>query len=423
MDPHPLAPHPLAPPPVAPSPVGPPPGGLPALVAPGPGLTDAELRRYARHLSVPEIGEVGQRRLKNARVLCVGAGGLGSPALLYLAAAGVGTLGIVDDDVVEVSNLQRQVLHGHTTVGAAKTASAAERIGDLNPLVGVVEHPQRLTAATAAGVLAGYDLVLDGTDNFAARYLVSDACALAGIPHVWGSILRFDGQYSVFWAAHGPTYRDLYPVAPAPGAVPSCAEAGVLGVLPGIVGTAMAVEAIKLITGIGTTMLGRVATYDALSARWWEIPLAPTPGRPTVPAHTAHTAHAGADAGEDGPAGAVAGASAGEAPTVTARQLAAMLAARGRGEADFELLDVREPYEARLAAIPGARLVPLGELESGAGLAGLDPARPTVVHCKAGTRSETALRLLTGHGHRDVTHLQGGILAWIDQIDPDQQPY
>ncbi|MCM3689069.1 molybdopterin-synthase adenylyltransferase MoeB [Kocuria rosea] len=415
VDPHPLAPHPLAPSS----------GGLPALVEPGPGLTDAELRRYARHLSVPEIGEVGQRRLKNARVLCVGAGGLGSPALLYLAAAGVGTLGIVDDDVVEVSNLQRQVAHGHTTVGAAKTASAAERIGDLNPLVGVVEHPHRLTAATAAAVLAGYDLVLDGTDNFATRYLVSDACALAGIPHVWGSILRFDGQYSVFWAAHGPTYRDLYPVAPAPGAVPSCAEAGVLGVLPGIVGTAMAVEAIKLITGIGTTMLGRVATYDALSARWWEIPLAPTPGRPTVPAHP------GAHAGEDGPTGAVpgaaagaaAGASAGDAPTVTARQLAAMLAARGRGEADFELLDVREPYEARLAAIPGARLVPLGELESGAGLAGLDPARPTVVHCKAGTRSETALRLLTGHGHRDVTHLQGGILAWIDQIDPDQQPY
>ncbi|MFC6257256.1 molybdopterin-synthase adenylyltransferase MoeB, partial [Kocuria oceani] len=255
---------------------------LTPLVDPAPELTDAELRRYARHLTVPEIGEEGQRRLKNARVLCVGAGGLGSPALLYLAAAGVGTLGIVDDDVVDSSNLQRQVIHGEAVLGAPKTVSAAARIADLNPLVHVVEHRERLTAANARRVLAGYHLVLDGSDNFGTRYLVSDACELGGIPHVWGSILRFEGQYSVFWGAHGPTYRDLYPVPPAPGTVPSCAEAGVLGVLPGLLGTAMAVEAVKLVTGIGTTMLGRVATYDALSARWWEIPLAPTPGRPPV---------------------------------------------------------------------------------------------------------------------------------------------
>ena len=394
---------------------------LPPLVAPAPSLTAAELRRYARHLTVPEIGEEGQRRLKNARVLCVGAGGLGSPALLYLAAAGVGVLGVIDDDVVESSNLQRQVIHGEGALDVPKTASAAARIADLNPLVHVVEHRQRLTPGNAPEVLAGYDLVLDGTDNFATRYLVSDACELAGLPHVWGSILRFDGQYSVFWGQHGPVYRDLYPVPPAPGSVPSCAEAGVLGVLPGLLGTAMAVEAVKLVTGIGTTMLGRVATYDALSARWWEIPLAPAPDRAPV---TVLRDDAGTPAcAVPGPAAPAGEAPAEDVPTVTAPQLAGLLAARERGEADFELVDVREPYEARLAAIPGARLVPLGEFESGAALAGLDPARRTVLHCKAGARSERALRLLRAAGHPDVAHLEGGVLAWIAQVDPAQQPY
>ncbi|KUG52083.1 molybdopterin biosynthesis-like protein MoeZ [Kocuria rosea subsp. polaris] len=392
---------------------------LPPLVEPAPELTDAELRRYARHLTVPEIGEQGQRRLKNARVLCVGAGGLGSPALLYLAAAGVGTLGVVDDDVVEASNLQRQVVHGGSTLGAAKTASAAARIADLNPLVHVVEHRERLTAANAEEVLAGYDLVLDGTDNFGTRYLVSDACELTGLPHVWGSILRFDGQYSVFWGAHGPTYRDLYPVPPAPGTVPSCAEAGVLGVLPGLLGTAMAVEAVKLVTGIGTTMLGRVATYDALSARWWEIPLAPTPGRAPVTSLAPGTAGTGADGG----APACPAPAPEHVPTVTAPELAALLAARERGAADFELVDVREPYEARLAAIPGSRLVPLGQFESGEALARIAPDRRVLLHCKAGARSERALRLLVASGHRDVAHLEGGVLAWIEQVDPSQQPY
>ena len=389
---------------------------LPPLVDPAPGLTDAELRRYARHLTVPEIGEEGQRRLKNARVLCVGAGGLGSPALLYLAAAGVGTLGIVDDDVVDSSNLQRQVIHGEAALGAPKTASAAARIADLNPLVRVVEHRERLTAANAQRILAGYDLVLDGSDNFGTRYLVSDACELGGVPHVWGSILRFDGQYSVFWGAHGPTYRDLYPVPPAPGTVPSCAEAGVLGVLPGLLGTALAVEAVKLVTGIGTTMLGRVATYDALSARWWEIPLAPTPGRPPVRSLQDDAGAPSCAAPAPGPAGE-------ELPTVTARQLAQLLAARERGEAQFELLDVREPYEARLAAIPGARLVPLARFESGEALAGIDPGRRVLLHCKAGARSERALRLLRAAGHADAAHLEGGVLAWIEQVDPAQRPY
>jgi molybdopterin/thiamine biosynthesis adenylyltransferase/rhodanese-related sulfurtransferase len=390
---------------------------LPPLVEPAPELTDAELRRYARHLTVPEIGEEGQRRLKNARVLCVGAGGLGSPALLYLAAAGVGTLGVVDDDVVDLSNLQRQVVHGEAVLGEPKTRSAAARVADLNPLVDVVEHRERLDAANAQRILANYDLVLDGTDNFGTRYLVSDACELAGIPHVWGSILRFDGQYSVFWAVHGPTYRDLYPVPPAPGSVPNCAEAGVLGVLPGILGTAMAVEAVKLVTGVGTTMLGRVATYDALSARWWEIPLAPTPGRPPVLRLT--------EIDDDAPACAVPGAGPGtaEVPTITAPELERLLAARERGEADFELLDVREPYEARLAAIPGARLAPLAGFESGAALAEVDRSRRVLLHCKAGARSERALRLLRDAGHPDVAHLEGGILAWIEQVDPSQQAY
>ncbi|GAA1753354.1 molybdopterin-synthase adenylyltransferase MoeB [Kocuria aegyptia] len=390
---------------------------LPPLVEPAPQLTDAELRRYARHLTVPEIGEEGQRRLKNARVLCVGAGGLGSPALLYLAAAGVGTLGVVDDDVVDASNLQRQVIHGGSTLGAPKTASAAARIADLNPLVRVVQHLERLTADTAQDVLAGYDLVLDGTDNFGTRYLLSDACELAGLPHVWGSILRFDGQYSVFWGAHGPTYRDLYPVPPEPGTVPNCAEAGVLGVLPGLLGTAMAVEAVKLVTGIGTTMLGRVATYDALSARWWEIPLSPTPGRPPVTVLTA--ADDGAPAcSAPGPGRPPEGV-----PTVTAPELEQLLAARERGAADFELLDVREPYEARLAAIPGARLLPLGQFESGEAFARIDPGRRVLLHCKAGARSERALHLLRAAGHTDVAHLEGGVLAWIEQVDPSQQPY
>ncbi len=394
---------------------------LPPLVEPAAELTDAELRRYARHLTVPEIGEEGQRRLKNARVLCVGAGGLGSPALLYLAAAGVGTLGIVDDDVVESSNLQRQVIHGEAVLGVPKTTSAAARIADLNPLVRVVEHRERLTAANARRVLAGYDLVLDGSDNFGTRYLVSDACELGGVPHVWGSILRFDGQYSVFWGAHGPTYRDLYPVPPAPGSVPDCAEAGVLGVLPGLLGTAMAVEAVKLVTGVGTTMLGRVATYDALSARWWEIPLAPTPGRP--PVRTLQD-----DAGEPScaapaPARPPGEEPAEELPTVTAPRLAELLAARERGEAQFELIDVREPYEARLAAIPGARLLPLAGFESGEALAQIDPAHRVLLHCKAGARSERALRLLRAAGHTDAAHLEGGVLAWIEQVDPAQRPY
>jgi sulfur-carrier protein adenylyltransferase/sulfurtransferase len=279
-----------------------------------------------------------------------------------------------------------------------------------------VEHRERLTASTADEILAGYDLVLDGTDNFGTRYLISDACELAGVPHVWGSILRFDGQYSVFWGAHGPTYRDLYPVSPAPGTVPDCAEAGVLGVLPGLLGTAMAVEAVKLVTGVGTTMLGRVATYDALSARWWEIPLSPTPGRPPVTALTAADDDGASACSAPGPVG-------GGVPTVTAPELAELLAARERGAADFDLVDVREPYEARLAAIPGARLVPLGQFESGEAFARIAPGRRVLLHCKAGARSERALHLLRAAGHPDAAHLEGGVLAWIEQVDPSQQPY
>src|SRR3954451_21529069 len=244
---------------------------LPPLVEPAGSLTPEEVQRYSRHLIIPEVGMAGQLRLKNARVLVIGAGGLGSPALLYLAAAGVGTLGIVDDDVVEASNLQRQVIHGVSDVGRMKAESARSSIRELNPGVDVVLHQVRLDASNALEIFAGYDLILDGTDNFATRYLVNDAAALLGKPYVWGSILRFDGQVSVFWDAHGPNYRDLYPQAPPPGSVPSCAEGGVLGVLCAQIGSVMANEAVKLITGIGQTLLGRVLIFNALQMSWREL--------------------------------------------------------------------------------------------------------------------------------------------------------
>ena len=394
------------------------------LVEPASELTDEELRRYARHLAVPEIGYDGQRRLKNARVLCVGAGGLGSPALLYLAAAGVGVIGVVDDDVVDLSNLQREIVHATSGLGQPKTASAAHRIADINPLVTVVEHHERFTAENAAALLAGYDLVLDGTDSFDARYVVSDACEAASKPHVWGSILRFDGQCSVFWHPHGPVYRDLYPIPPAPGSVPNCADAGVLGVLPGIVGTAMAAEAIKLVTGIGRTLLGRVMTYDGLDASWREIPLVASPDR----------ARTHPSAGQDVPGAACAvpvpaasdtdtdreGRS---ASTLSAPALAALLRARDRGAADVDLIDVREPYEVRLATVPGARNLPLATFVSGEAFAEIDLDRRVVLYCKAGTRSAQALAMLDARGASAASHLDGGVLAWIDQVDPTQTPY
>ncbi|GAA3671186.1 adenylyltransferase/sulfurtransferase MoeZ [Arthrobacter ginkgonis] len=378
------------------------------LVAPGPELTAEELNRYSRHLIIPEVGMEGQRRLKNARVLVVGAGGLGSPVLLYLAAAGVGTLGIVDDDAVDASNLQRQVVHGTADVGRPKTASAAETVRGINPLVRVVEHRERLDASNALDIMAGYDLVLDGTDSFATRYLVSDATAILGKPCVWGSILRFDGQVTVFWAGNGPTYRDLHPEPPLPGTVPSCAEGGVFGALCGQIGSAMAAEAIKLLTGIGEPLLGRVLVLDALAMRWREVRLRPDP-EAVRPAELLpdYADFCGLPAER-------------ELPVLDAAELARLLVARAAGETEFLLVDVREAGEAAIVAIDGAVLVPRGELLSGE--TELPREVPVVLHCKSGARSAEVLGHLLDRGY-DARHLAGGILEWISRIEPGKPVY
>ncbi|WP_298588120.1 molybdopterin-synthase adenylyltransferase MoeB [uncultured Kocuria sp.] len=389
---------------------------LPPLVEPGPELTREELERYARHLTLPGIGPLGQRRLRGARVLVVGAGGLGSPALQYLAAAGVGTLGIVDDDVVALSNLQRQVVHTTADVGRPKAESAADAVTALNPLVEVRTHFVRLDADNAVDIIGRYDLVLDGADNFATRYVVSDAAALTGTPCVWGSILRFEGQVSVFWAGHGPTYRDLYPEAPPDGEVPSCAEGGVFGMLPATVGSVMVTEAVKLITGTGEPLLGRVLLHDALAMTWREMRLTADPDAAPVTAVAEPTAVCALPGGAD------------PAEQLTAPELARLLERRERGEASFALVDVREDWERELVAIDGAVPVPLQELLD-RGADALPPearGADLVLHCKAGARSATALAALrpfyAGREER-VRHLEGGVLAWVEQVDPGKPVY
>lgn len=400
---------------------------VPPLVDPGPPLTSAQVARWSRHLLLPQIGETGQRRLRNARVCVVGAGGLGAPVLLYLAAAGVGRLGIVDQDDVELSNLQRQVIHGTADVGRAKVDSARDAVHAVDGGVEVVIHPVRLDPTNVDEVLGGYDLVVDGTDNFPTRYLVNDACVRLGLPEVWGSVFRFDAQVAVFWgrpqAGSGVApvqLRDLFPAPPPPGSVPSCAEGGVLGALCGQVGSVMATEVVKLVTGVGEPLLGRVLVLDALAARWTEVPLV---GR--------RDAHADADAGANAGRGAadVAAAgrtapeqAAGQVATVTARELADRLLARAAGTDTFELIDVREPGEHAIVAIPGARLIPLAELLGGTGAADLPRDRPLVLHCHHGIRSERAARALQAAGF-DVAHLAGGILAWVADVDPELPTY
>lgn len=394
---------------------------LPPLVEPASELTLAEKRRYARHLLLPEIGEEGQRRLKNARVLVIGAGGLGSPALMYLAAAGIGTIGVVDDDVVDESNLQRQVIHGTTDVGRLKVDSAREAVARINPLVTVVPHAMRLAPDNALDLIAGYDLVLDGADNFATRYLVGDACEILGTPYVWGSILRFDGQVSVFWRDHGPMYRDIFPEPPDPRLVPSCAEAGVMGVLCAAIGAAMGTEAIKLITGRGRTLVGRLLIHDALAATWREIAIRPDPSRERVTDLLAHARDYSAMCGlPDLPEEDVVADRIVEVP---ARELAERLAAReaARGEADLLVVDVREPAEHDIVAVEGAELVPLGSLL--AGEVHLPRERDIVLFCKAGVRSERAARALLDAGYERVSHVPGGILAWIREVDPQAPTY
>jgi len=388
---------------------------FPPLVEPAADLSVAEIRRYSRHLIIPEVGMEGQRRLKNSRVLVVGAGGLGSPALMYLAAAGVGTLGVLDFDVVDESNLQRQVIHGTADVGRAKAESARDAVREINPLVRVVLHQERLDSDNALEIFAGYDLIVDGTDNFATRYLVNDACVLLGRPYVWGSIYRFDGQASVFWAEHGPCYRCLYPEPPPPGMVPSCAEGGVLGVLCGSIGSIQVTEAIKLLAGIGAPLVGRLMIYDALEMSYRAVtvrkdPECPLCGKnPTIDSLIDYDAFCGTVS--------AAGAAAAADSTITAPELKAMF---DRGE-DFLLVDVREPAEYDIVRIPGSVLIPKGELA--ARLSSLPQDKPVVLHCKTGGRSAEALAVLKGAGFSSARHLQGGVTAWATQVDRSLPTY
>jgi sulfur-carrier protein adenylyltransferase/sulfurtransferase len=390
-------------------------------VAELPALTGDEVKRYSRHLIMPEVGVEGQRRLKAARVLCVGVGGLGSPAAIYLTAAGVGTIGLVDFDTVDFSNLQRQILFGTADVGRPKLSAAAERLAAVNPGVRIIRHDTSLTAANALDIIKDYDIVVDGADNFPTRYLVNDACVLLGKPNAYGSIFRFDGQISVFAAPGGPCYRCLYPEPPPPGLVPSCAEGGVLGVLPGIVGTIQATEAIKLITGAGQTLAGRLLLFDALSMdvrilNLQRDPSCPVCGdHPTIRTLIDYNAFCGVTA--------PAAAAAAKLPPEWETSVDA-LKARLDGHDDVWILDVREPREFDICSIPGSTLIPLGELAGRVAEVPSGPGAPdVVVHCKAGTRSAKAVRLLRDAGHTRVTNLTGGILEWIAKIDPSQSAY
>jgi len=391
---------------------------LPPLVEPAAELTVDEIRRYSRHLIIPDVGVTGQKRLKNARVLCVGAGGLGSPALMYLAAAGVGTLGIVEFDTVDESNLQRQVIHGQSDIGKPKAESAAATVREINPYVNVVIHDTALDRDNVREIFSQYDLIVDGTDNFATRYMVNDAAVLLGKPYVWGSIYRFDGQASVFWAEHGPCYRCLYPEPPPPGMVPSCAEGGVLGVLCASIGSIQVTEAIKLLTGVGEPLVGGLMVYDALEMTYRKIKVRKDPNCVLCGENPTLT-----DLMEDYEdfCGAVS-AEAQEATvdsTITARELKEW---QDAGK-DFFLVDVREPAEFEIVRIPGSTLIPKGDILSGEALASLPQDRQIVLHCKSGVRSAEALAAVKAAGFKDAVHLQGGVLSWIKQIDPSLPAY
>ena len=394
---------------------------LPPLVEPADELTVDEVRRYSRHLIIPDVGMIGQKRLKNARVLCIGAGGLGSPALMYLAAAGVGTLGIVEFDTVDESNLQRQIIHGQSDVGRSKAESARDTVREINPYVTVNIHDVRLDSSNALELFAQYDLIVDGTDNFATRYLVNDACVLLGKPYVWGSIYRFEGQASVFWSEYGPCYRCLYPDPPPPGMVPSCAEGGVLGVLCASIGSIQVTEAIKLITGTGTTLLGTLMTYDALSMDYRRLRVRKDPqcavccDNPTVTSLIDYEAFCGTISDE--------AADAARDSTISVLQLRDWLAARDRGERDFLLIDVREPHERDIVDIPGSILIPKGKFLDGSALAELPTDRQVVLYCKVGGRSAEALAVTKGAGFTDAVHVGGGVVAWVAQVEPDRPSY
>jgi sulfur-carrier protein adenylyltransferase/sulfurtransferase len=394
---------------------------LPPLVEPAAELTIDEVRRYSRHLIIPDVGMAGQKRLKNSRVLVIGAGGLGSPALMYLAAAGVGTLGIVEFDEVDESNLQRQVIHGQSDIGKPKGESARETIQQINPLVDVVVHAERLENDNVMRIFADYDLIVDGTDNFATRYMVNDAAVLLGKPYVWGSIFRFDGQASVFWAEHGPCYRCLYPEPPPPGMVPSCAEGGVLGVLCASIGSVQVNEAIKLLTGIGEPLLGSLMVYDALEMEYRKLAVRKDPNcaicgeNPTVTELIDYDDFCGAITDE--------AAEAVVDSTISVRQLEEWLKERSEGGRDFVLVDVREPNEREINEIPGSVLIPKGDFLSGEGLQQLPQDKQAVFYCKVGGRSAEVLAVAKGAGFSDAVHVGGGVSAWVNQVDPSQPAY
>jgi adenylyltransferase/sulfurtransferase len=387
-----------------------------------PTLTNDEVRRYSRHLIMPEVGVEGQRRLKAARVLCVGAGGLGSPASLYLAAAGVGTLGLVDFDTVDFSNLQRQVLYDTADVGRPKLAAASARLTGLNPEVNVVVHDTALKSANALDILGQYDVIVDGADNFPTRYLVNDACVLLGKPNAYGSIFRFDGQASVFAVKGGPCYRCLYPEPPPPGLVPSCAEGGVLGVLPGVVGTIQATEAIKLIVGVGEPLIGRLLLFDALRMTFRTLKLRRDPACPVC--GDAPTVRALIDYEQF--CGLTPAAHAVDPAALPAEQEASVEELKSHLDRrdPIWVLDVREPREFEICRIPGSTLIPLGELPKRLGELPQGAAAPEIiVHCKSGVRSAKAVKLLRENGILRARNLKGGILAWIDRIDPNLPRY
>jgi molybdopterin/thiamine biosynthesis adenylyltransferase/rhodanese-related sulfurtransferase len=406
---------------------------FPALVEPAAELTIDEVRRYSRHLIIPDVGMTGQKRLKNAKVLVIGAGGLGSPALMYLAAAGVGTLGIVEFDTVDESNLQRQIIHGQSDIGRPKADSARDSVAEINPLVNVIVHNERLDNDNVYDIFRGYDLIVDGTDNFATRYLVNDAAYFLNIPYVWGSIYRFDGQASVFWpsatladgtSAEAPCYRCLYPEPPPPGMVPSCAEGGVLGVLCASIGSIQVNEAIKVLTGIGEPLVGRLMIYDALEMEYRKLRVRKDPNcalcgtNPTVTGLIDYDYFCGvvSDAALDAAAGS----------TISVVQLDHLIKEKDNGQRDFMLIDVREPNEFEINQIPGAVLIPKGEFLNGNALAllpAVDSGIQPVLYCKTGVRSAEALAVVKGAGYDDAVHVGGGVVAWVNQIDPSQPAY
>ena len=390
---------------------------LPPLVEPAATLTVDEVRRYSRHLIIPDVAMDGQKRLKNAKVLCIGAGGLGSPALMYLAAAGVGTLGIVEFDTVDESNLQRQIIHGQSDVGRSKAESARDSVKEINPYVDVILHEERLESENALELFAQYDLIVDGTDNFATRYLVNDACVLLNKPYIWGSIYRFDGQASVFWSEYGPCYRCLYPEPPPPGMVPSCAEGGVLGVLCGSIGSIQVTEAIKLLTGVGDPLVGRLMIYDALEMSYRTVKVRKDPEcavcgkNPTVTELIDYEAFCGAVSEE--------AQEAVKDSTITPKTLKQWID-EGR---DLEIIDVREPAEWEIVSIDGATLVPKNEFLMGDALTKLPQDKQIVLHCKSGVRSAEVLALVKAAGFTDAVHLGGGVVSWVNQIEPQKPIY